>query len=88
VTQVLAAEGGYQQFTLAGGEWFILIGSAITALVALGVGFLLMRIVLAKDQGTPKMIEIAKAIQEGASAYLKRQFRTIGFILIPVAVIV
>ncbi|MBK9181378.1 MAG: sodium-translocating pyrophosphatase [Acidimicrobiales bacterium] len=88
MTQVLAAEGGYQQFTLAGGEWFILIGSAITALVALGVGFLLMRIVLAKDQGTPKMIEIAKAIQEGASAYLKRQFRTIGFILIPVAVIV
>ncbi len=34
------------------------------------------------------MIEIAKAIQEGATAYLKRQFRTIGVILIPLAVIV
>ena len=29
----LAAEGGYQEFTLAGGEWFILIGSALTALL-------------------------------------------------------
>ncbi len=47
-----------------------------------------MKGVLAADQGTPKMIEIAKAIQEGALAYLKRQFRTIGFILIPLALIV
>ena len=34
------------------------------------------------------MIEIAKAIQENATAYLQRQFRTIGVILIPLAVIV
>ncbi len=86
--QLFAAEGGWQEFTLAGGEWFVLIGSALTALLAIAVGFLLMRGVLAEDQGTPKMIEIAKAIQEGALAYLKRQFRTIGFILIPLALIV
>ncbi|MGH9005215.1 MAG: sodium/proton-translocating pyrophosphatase, partial [Acidimicrobiia bacterium] len=73
---------------LAGGEWFVLIGSALTALLAIAVGFVLMRGVLAADQGTPKMIEIATAIQEGAWAYLKRQFRTIGFILIPLALIV
>ena len=42
-----------------------------------------MRGVLAADQGTPKMIEIATAIQEGAWAYLKRQFRTIAVILVP-----
>src|SRR5262245_62630318 len=83
-----AGEGGFQDFTLKGGEWFILIGSALTALLALGVGFALMRGVLAEDQGTPKMIEIAKAIQEGALAYLRRQFRTIAFILVPLAVIV
>ena len=88
MTHVLAAEGGYQQFTLAGGEWAILIASALTAVLALLVGFGLMRGVLAQDEGTPAMKEIAKAIQEGAMAYLRRQFRTIGLILIPVAVIV
>ena len=88
MVQLFAAEGGYQEFTLRGGEWFILIGSALTALLALAVGFILMKGVLAADQGTPKMIEIAKAIQEGALAYLKRQFRTIGYILIPLAIIV
>jgi len=88
MTHVLAAEGGYQQFHLAGGEWLILIGSALTALLAIGVGFFLMRRVLAEDQGTPKMQEIAKAIQEGAMAYLKRQFKTIAVILVPLAIVV
>ncbi len=88
MTSILAAEGGYQEFELLGGEWAILAFSGLAALVALGVGFLLMRGVLAADQGTPKMIEIALAIQEGAWAYLKRQFKTIGVILIPLAAIV
>ncbi|HKA05107.1 MAG TPA: sodium-translocating pyrophosphatase [Acidimicrobiales bacterium] len=85
---LLAAEGGFQDFTLRGGEWFVLVGSAVTALLALAVGFLLMQGVLQADQGTPTMIEIAKAIQEGALAYLKRQFRTIALILIPLLVVV
>jgi K(+)-stimulated pyrophosphate-energized sodium pump len=85
---VFAAEGGYQEFHLGSTEWFWLIFSAATAILALIVGVYLMRGVLAADQGTPKMIEIAKAIQEGAQAYLKRQFRTIAIILVPVAVIV
>src|SRR5215212_4218471 len=84
----LAAEGGYQNFDLHGGEWAILVFSALTAVAALGVGFSLMKGVLAADPGTPKMIEIATAIQEGASAYLRRQFRTIGIILIPLVVVV
>ena len=88
MSKFLAAEGGYQVFTLAGGEWFILIASAVTALIAIGVGFLLMKDVLAADQGTPKMIEIATAIQEGAWAYLKRQFKTIAVILVPLAIVV
>jgi K(+)-stimulated pyrophosphate-energized sodium pump len=86
--QLFAAEGGYQDFTLKGGEWFVLIGSALTALLALGVGLILMRGVLAADDGTPKMREIAQAIQEGALAYLRRQFRTIAFILVPLALVV
>src|SRR4051794_36439243 len=86
--QVLAAEGGYQEFTLSSADKFWLLFSGVTALLAIAVGFYLMRLVLAEDQGTPKMIEIAKAIQEGASAYLARQFRTIAAILVPLAIIV
>ncbi len=85
---LLAAEGGYQAFTLNSADWFWLIFSVATALLAIGVGFLLMKGVLAADQGTPKMIEIAAAIQEGALAYLKRQFKTIAVILVPLAIIV
>ena len=85
---VLAAEGGWQEFHLGGTEWAILIFSALSAVLALAVGAYLTKGVLAKDQGTPKMIEIATAIQEGAAAYLKRQFKTIGYILVPLAVVV
>src|SRR5689334_2697463 len=85
---LLAAEGGYQSFTLQGGEKLVLALSGGAAILAILTGFILMRGVLAADQGTPTMIEIATAIQEGAWAYLKRQFRTIGFILIPVAAVV
>src|SRR5689334_2560539 len=85
---VFASEGGYQAFHLQGGEWAWLLFSAVTALLAIAVGFVLMRGVLAADQGTPKMIEIATAIQEGAMAYLRRQFKTIGVILVPLAIVV
>src|SRR5690348_2634706 len=84
----LAAEGGYQVFHLNNEAWFWLIFSAVTALLAIAVGFFLMKGVLATDEGTPTMIEIARAIQEGAMAYLRRQFKTIAVILVPLAVVV
>ena len=87
-TLILGSEGGYQEFTLNAGEWAWLIFAAVVALVAIAVGFVLVQGVLAADQGTPKMREIAGMIQEGAMAYLKRQFRTIAFIIIPVAALV
>ena len=61
--------------------------SAVSALLAIAVGFILMKGVLAEDRGTPKMIEIAKAIQDGAAAYLNRQFRTIIVVMVPVLVL-
>jgi K(+)-stimulated pyrophosphate-energized sodium pump len=85
---ILASEGGYQAFELKGGEFAVLALSGAAALLAIAVGFILVRGTLAADQGTPKMIEIATAIQEGALAYLKRQFRTIGIILIPLTIVV
>ncbi len=88
MTQVIAAEGGYQAFTLSSTEWGWLIFAGAVAIVALLLGVVLMRGVLAKEQGTDKMQEIAGAIQEGALAYLKRQFRTIGMIVIPLAIVV
>ncbi|HMC08852.1 MAG TPA: sodium/proton-translocating pyrophosphatase, partial [Actinomycetota bacterium] len=83
-----AAEGGYQAFTLGSNEWFWLLFSVGTAIAAVLVGFSLTRGVLKADQGTPRMREIAQAIQEGAMAYLKRQFKTIALILVPLAILV
>ncbi len=85
---LLAAEGGYQDFKLGSAEWIWLFISAATALLAIAVGFFLAQGVLKADQGSASMQEIAKAIQEGAMAYLKRQFQTIGLILIPLVVVV
>jgi len=85
---VIIAEGGYQVFELKGGEWAILYLSAAAAVLAIIVGLFLAKLVLAADEGSPKMKEIALAIQEGALAYLKRQFKTIAVILIPLAAIV
>ena len=85
---LLAAEGGYQEFELGGTEMFWLFFSAATAVLAIIIGFSLMRGVLAADQGTSKMQEIAAAIQEGAMAYLQRQFKTIAVILIPLVAVV
>ncbi len=88
MTQILAAEGGYQVFRLDGQEWFWLLFAAGVAIVALLVGFAMMRGVLSKDAGTEKMNEIADAVHEGAMAYIKRQFRTILIIVVPLAAIV
>jgi len=88
VTSLLASEGGWQTFTLKGGEWAILGLSGAAAILALLVGWFLVIQVLKQEEGTDKMKEIAEAIQVGAWAYLKRQFRTIGMILIPVGAVV
>src|SRR5260370_914350 len=58
------------------GPWFAL-GCAIIALVAAA---LLSMWVLRQDQGNQRMKDISKAIQEGAAAYLNRQYRTIAVV--------
>jgi K(+)-stimulated pyrophosphate-energized sodium pump len=56
--------------------WVVIVG--VVALLALGVAWLLVREVLGASQGTEKMQEISRAVQEGAAAYLRRQFKTLG----------
>ncbi|MBL0887187.1 sodium-translocating pyrophosphatase [Myceligenerans indicum] len=60
---------------------------AVIALIALGAltcAFVLRRQVLAAPEGTPKMQDIAHGVQEGASAYLNRQFRTLALFAVVV----
>ena len=52
------------------------------ALISLLYAVWLRRKVLAEDEGTMRMQEIAMAVQEGASAYLNRQFRTLGVFVV------
>ncbi len=49
------------------------------SLAALAIAFVLRAQVLAANEGTEKMKEIAAAVQEGAAAYLARQFRTLSY---------
>jgi K(+)-stimulated pyrophosphate-energized sodium pump len=51
---------------------------AAIAVASLVVALVLRRQVLAAGEGTPAMQDIAKAVQEGAAAYLSRQFRTLA----------
>jgi len=63
---------------LSGGDRGVVAVVAVIALAALVVGYVLRREVLAAGQGTAKMQSISEAVQEGASAYLNRQFRTLS----------
>ncbi|MFA6415879.1 MAG: sodium-translocating pyrophosphatase [Candidatus Paceibacterota bacterium] len=50
------------------------------SIVAIVYGLFLVGLIMKKPAGNERMQEIAKAIQEGAKAYLNRQYRTIGII--------
>src|SRR6266567_5610808 len=75
----LAAGGGA---VVAGSNLTLVVVVAVIALLALAVAGWLVRDVLAASQGTEKMQEIAKAIQEGAGAYLRRQFKTLSVFVV------
>jgi K(+)-stimulated pyrophosphate-energized sodium pump len=88
MTHLLAAEGGYQSFVLTGAEKAWLAVVLAIAVFGVGAGLLLMRGVLRADTGTDAMRRIAAAIQEGAVAFLRRQFRAILLVVVPLAVLI
>ena len=60
----------------------------VVSLAALAVAFLFARQVLAADRGTPEMRAIAAAIQQGAEAFIARQYRTIAVLALAVAAVI
>ena len=54
----------------------------IAGIIAILVSLLLMRKINKMSPGSPKAIEVGNAIREGAYAFLKRQYKTIGVIIV------
>ncbi|HTQ39272.1 MAG TPA: sodium-translocating pyrophosphatase [Pirellulales bacterium] len=70
----------------SGIEKFLLLLNVAVALAGLGYAFMLVGQVKNADQGTPRMQEIAHAVREGADAYLFRQFRVVGLLIVVITV--
>ena len=65
-----------------------LLFAIISSVIAIVYGLFLAKSVLKKNAGNERMQEIAKAIQEGASAYLNKQYKTIGIIAVALFLII
>ena len=59
-----------------------LVFALLASVVAIVYGLVLAKFILKKSPGNERMQEIAKAIQEGAGAYLNKQYKTIGMIAV------
>ena len=65
----------------------LLILAPVGSILALGFAFYLAIFILKQPEGTDKMRQIAKAVREGANAYLKRQYKIVGIFFAVVFII-
>ncbi|MEU6858702.1 sodium-translocating pyrophosphatase [Glycomyces sp. NPDC046736] len=79
-TLLANGDGGVGQ--LGGSNLSLVVLAAALALVALGGAAALVKSILSAGTGTDKMREIAGAVQEGASAYLRRQFKALAVFVV------
>ena len=75
---LLAQEGRIEGVQFGSLENAALYAIMAVCVLALGVAFVLVREVSGASEGSSKMREVARAIQEGSRAYLARQFRTLA----------
>src|SRR5207237_526857 len=61
--------------------------AAAAAVLALLYGAFLIFKILKQPAGNGKMLEIAKAIQDGAKAYLTRQYKSVGIVAVIVIIL-
>ncbi|MGZ2411857.1 K(+)-stimulated pyrophosphate-energized sodium pump [Sphingomonas sp. F9_3S_D5_B_2] len=66
----------------------LLLIAIVCGIIAVLYGIVTSRQVLAMSPGNARMVEVAAAIQEGAGAYLRRQYTTIAIVGVVVAIIV
>lgn len=59
----------------------------IASIVALSTAWFLFRQMMAQDEGTPRMREIAQYVRTGAMAYLKQQYKMVTIIFIILALV-
>ncbi|HOK67068.1 MAG TPA: sodium-translocating pyrophosphatase [Anaerohalosphaeraceae bacterium] len=77
---VWAAEGA--PAAGAGLEWFAPLGALVCAILALVFAVYFYKKVMAAPAGNQRMIEIATYVQEGAYAYLKRQYKVVAVVFV------
>ncbi|MCX5646076.1 MAG: sodium-translocating pyrophosphatase [Phycisphaerae bacterium] len=68
-------------------EKIALVTNVFIALAGLAYALMLVKQVKMADQGTKRMQEIAQAVREGANAYLYRQFRVVGVLIVLITVV-
>ncbi len=68
--------------TVTGSNLTYVVVVAVIAVLSLGMAVTFRRQVLAAPEGTESMQEIGRAVQEGASAYLARQFKTLAIFVV------